>query len=109
MISTLDSTIRLFDKGNGQLLKSYTGHKNRDYRIRSCLGLSDSVIVSGSEDGYLYGWDLLEGTVVQKLKAHEGKVASVVAWNGDKSQWASAGTDGMSTLMWKMHECITLI
>ena len=82
------------DKGNGQLLQSYRGHTNKDYRIRSCLGMADSVVISGSEDGNLYAWDLLEGKVVEKLEAHGGKVASAVACNGAKKEWASAGADG---------------
>ena len=82
------------DKGNGQLLQSYRGHTNNDYRIRSCLGMADSMVISGSEDGKLYVWDLLEGRAIEKLSAHDGKVASAVAWNGVKKEWASAGADG---------------
>ncbi len=93
LVSTLDSTIRLMDKGNGNLLQSYRGHANKDYRIRSCLGLGDSVVVSGSEDGHIYAWDLLGGKVIQKLKAHDGKVASAVAFNAVRKEWASAGVD----------------
>lgn len=98
LISSLDSPIRLFDKGNGQLLKSYTGHTTKNYRIRSCLGLADSVVLSGSEDGFIFAWDVLDGRVLDRLKAHEGKVISTVAWNGRKKQWASGGTDGMKTI-----------
>ena len=94
LVSTLDSTIRLMDKGSGQLLQSYKSHTNTEYRIRSCLGLSDAVAVSGSEDGCIYAWDVLEGTVMEKLKAHGGKVVSAVAWNGRGKEWASAGVDG---------------
>ena len=85
------------DKGNGQMLQFYKSHTNTDYRIRSCLGLADSVVVSGSEDGSLYAWDVLEGKVIEKLESvHGGKVASAVAWNGNgaRKEWASAGTDG---------------
>lgn len=82
------------DKGNGQLLQSYRGHTNKDYRIRSCLGMADAVVISGSEDGKLYAWDLLEGKVIEKLEAHGGKVASAVTCNGAKKEWASAGVDG---------------
>ena len=95
LVSTLDSTIRLMDKGNGQLLQSFTGHKNSKYRIRSCLGLADSVVISGSEDGQLYAWDVLEGTVIEKLEAHDSKVASAVTCNGVRKEWASAGVDGV--------------
>ena len=82
------------DKGNGQLLQSYRGHTNKDYRIRSRLGVADSVVVSGSEDGKVFAWDLLEGKVIEKLEAHGGKVASAVAFNGVKREWSSAGSDG---------------
>ena len=85
------------DKGNGQLLQSYQGHTNTDYRIRSCLGMADSVVVSASEDGQLYAWDLLEGKVIEKIPAHGEKVAGAVAFNGTKKEWASAGVDGKSS------------
>jgi len=78
------------------MLQSYKGHINTEYRIRSCLGLADAVILSGSEDGHIYVWDLLEGKVIEKIKSHDGKVASAVAWNGTKKEWASAGVDGKS-------------
>ena len=94
LISTLDSTIRLMDKGNGQLLQSYRGHTNTEYRIRSTLGMADSMVISGSEDGKLYAWDLLGGKVIETMEAHEGKVASAVACNGVKKEWVSAGVDG---------------
>lgn len=94
LVSTLDSTIRLMDKGNGKMLQSYKGHTNGDYRIRSCLGLADAVVVSGSEDGQIYAWDLLEGSVIQTLGAHDGKVVSAVAFNAARKEWASAGVDG---------------
>ena len=50
--------------------------------------------MSGSENGKLYAWDLLEGEVIQNFEAHNGKVASAVAYNGVKKEWASAGVDG---------------
>ena len=114
LVSTLDSTIRLMDKGNGQMLQCYRGHGNKDYRIRSCLGLADAVVVSGSEDGEIYAWDLLEGKVIDKLKAHDGKVASALAFSGARKEWASAGVDGafgvvssdhIYLLKWDRHRC----
>lgn len=104
LVSTLDGTIRLMDKGNGQLLQSYRGHANTEYRIRSCLGMGDGVVVSGSEDGAVYAWDMLEGNVMEKMDAaHGGKVVSAVAWNGafGKKEWASAGGDG-KVCIWSM-------
>lgn len=100
LVSTLDSTVRLIDKENGQLLQSYKGHVNMDFRIRSCLGMTDTVVISGSEDGHLFAWDLLEGTVIAKLDAHDGKVASAVAFNRASVEWASAGVNGQIPLLY---------
>ncbi|KAL8890899.1 MAG: hypothetical protein Q9215_001976 [Flavoplaca cf. flavocitrina] len=94
LVSTLDSVIRLMDKSNGRMLQSYKGHTNTDYRIRSSLGLGDSIVVSGSEDGKIYIWDVLEGKMVETMIAHERKVASAVSCCNSRKEWASAGTDG---------------
>ncbi|MCJ1225604.1 hypothetical protein MMC12_002253 [Toensbergia leucococca] len=101
LVSTLDSTIRLMDKSNGQMLQSFKGHTNKDFRVRSCLGLADAVVISGSEDGEIYAWDVLEGKVIDKLQAHGGKVASAVASNPARKEWASAGVDG-TVAVWGM-------
>ncbi|KAI4097419.1 MAG: hypothetical protein LQ339_006737 [Xanthoria mediterranea] len=101
LVSTLDSFIRLMDKSNGQILQSYKGHINTDYRIRSCLGLADSIVISGSEEGKIYVWDLLEGKLAETLTAHDGKVASAVSCCSPRKEWASAGTDGTVSI-WGM-------
>lgn len=90
--------MRLIDKENGHMLQSYEGHVNKDFRIRSCLGMADTVVISGSEDGHLFAWDLLEGTMIAKLVAHDGKVASAVAFNKASMEWASAGVNGQINL-----------
>ncbi|KAI9818367.1 MAG: hypothetical protein M1826_001389 [Phylliscum demangeonii] len=95
LVSTLDNTIRLLDRGNGALLQSYQGHRNTDFRIRSCLALHDAFVVSGSEDGKIYVWDLLDGKVVKQLDAHAGKVASAVVVNDVRKEWLSAGVNGL--------------
>lgn len=102
LVSTLDSTLRLIDRDNGQLLQIYKGHVNKDFRIRSCLGMADTVVISGSEDGHLLAWDLLEGSVIAKLAAHDGKVASAVAFNRASMEWASAGVNGHIPLLYSV-------
>ena len=39
---------------------SYKGHKNSDYKLDSCLSHDDAHVVSGSEDGRVCFWDLVE-------------------------------------------------
>ena len=71
------------------------------------MGLNDAVVVSGSEDGGIYAWDVLEGEVAERFKGgeggvHGGKVVSCVTWNKGAGVgagrgggvWASGGADG---------------
>jgi len=106
LVSTLDSTIRLMDRANGKLLQSFkaSDYVNTSYRIRSTLGLNDSVVVSGSENGTIFVWDLLEGSVKHRLRhnSEEGSknakkdVVSAVAFCWARKEWVSAGGDGKS-------------
>jgi mitogen-activated protein kinase organizer 1 len=115
LASSLDSTVRLMDRGNGQLLKAYRdgGFVNKELRVRSTLGLNDSVVVSGSDDGMVYVWDLLEGEVLHSFKHSEmremkksgnamvGKrdVVGAVTFCERRKEWASAGGDG-NVVVW---------
>eukprot|EP01095_Lingulamoeba_sp_RSL-Kostka_P006794 TRINITY_DN2150_c0_g1_i1.p1 TRINITY_DN2150_c0_g1~~TRINITY_DN2150_c0_g1_i1.p1 ORF type:complete len:304 (-),score=51.23 TRINITY_DN2150_c0_g1_i1:237-1148(-) len=72
LTTCLDQTLRLLDKHSGELLNEYSGHVNEDYKLNSCLNFDDSYVISGSEDGYIYYWDLVEeNQVVKRLKAHK--------------------------------------
>ncbi|KAF1954090.1 WD40 repeat-like protein [Byssothecium circinans] len=119
LVSSLDSTVRLMDRGNGQLLKAYRDEAfvNTDLRVRSTLGLNDSVVVSGSDDGMVFAWDLLEGECLHKFRHAEmrevkGKgtadrvkekkdFVSAVAFCKTRKEWASAGGDG-NVVVWGM-------
>lgn len=46
----------------------YSGHKNLDYRIEAGILSSNNEVVSGSEDGNLYIWDLVSGLVLSRLE-----------------------------------------
>jgi len=98
LVSTLDSTIRLFDKSNGSLLQTFKGHLNTEYRIRSCLGAADKYVVSGSEDGRFMTWDLVSGKVVSQEPAHDGRVVTCVSYHPSKRQALTSGVDGIVTV-----------
>ncbi|BFZ60031.1 WD repeat-containing protein 83 [Saitoella coloradoensis] len=98
LVTTLDSTLRLLDTSQGTLLQSYKGHKNSEYRIQSCLGKNEEFVVSGSEDGNVYVWDLLEGGAVSKVTCHDGKVVSGVSFHPKENQMLTCGTDGTVTV-----------
>uniref|UniRef100_F1L6P4 WD repeat domain-containing protein 83 n=1 Tax=Ascaris suum TaxID=6253 RepID=F1L6P4_ASCSU len=79
LASTKDGFVRLLDKLNGQLLADYTGHKNKEYRIESCLLSTDAHVVSGSEDGNLFIWNLIDMSIILQLQHPHPVVHSVSA------------------------------
>jgi mitogen-activated protein kinase organizer 1 len=89
----MDSRIRLLDKANGQLLAEFKGHSNTQFRITNCFGDNDSYVIGGSEDGNVYVWDLLEGTVVANLENHE-KSITTVQHNPKRKEFISGSLDG---------------
>lgn len=118
LVSSLDSTVRLMDRTNGQLLKTYSDDAfvNKDLRVRSTLGLNDSVVISGSDNGMIFAWDVLGGEALHRFKHSEmrevkgkglaqatGKrdVVSAVTFCKTRREWVSAGGDG-SVIVWGM-------
>jgi mitogen-activated protein kinase organizer 1 len=120
LVGALDSTVRLMDRTNGELLKAYNDvtFVNKEFRVRSTLGLNDSVVVSGSDDGMVFVWDIMGGECLHKFKHSEmreavgkgglagqakGKkdVVSAVAFCKTRREWASAGGDG-NVVVWGM-------
>ncbi|XP_013396649.1 WD repeat domain-containing protein 83 [Lingula anatina] len=82
--SSLDNTLRLLDKATGELLNEYVGHKNVQYKIDSCLSSSDTHILSGSEDGKVYVWDLVEGKLLKTLD-HGTKTVHSLSYHPSES------------------------
>jgi mitogen-activated protein kinase organizer 1 len=125
LVGGLDNTVRLMDRDNGALLKSYKAEvwKNDEFRVRSCFGGNERWVVCGNEevsgpDGEVMVWDTLNGDVVERIRVEgspddgkkkigrDGKekerqnVISCVAWkeDGRGDQWCCAGTDGIVTV-----------
>ncbi|PVU98403.1 hypothetical protein BB560_005678, partial [Smittium megazygosporum] len=91
--SSLDNTIRLLDKSDGTLLNSFTGHSNKQYRLKSCFDKNDEFVFSGSEDSSIYIWEMLSGNVVNVLNAHSNIVCSVDV-SPDNLRLASSSVNG---------------
>lgn len=60
-------------------MKTYTGHVNRTYCLFTCFGFGADesgaerkAVISGSEDGKVYIWDLQSRKVLQVLDGHRG-------------------------------------
>uniref|UniRef100_A0A671UFL6 WD repeat domain-containing protein 83 n=1 Tax=Sparus aurata TaxID=8175 RepID=A0A671UFL6_SPAAU len=75
--SSLDSTVRLLDKSTGEMLGEYKGHKMKGYKLDCCLSSKDTHVLSCSEDGHVYCWDLVEGSLTLKLPVGKAVVQSL--------------------------------
>ena len=100
LVATLDEKIRLIDKANGQLLQTFSGHINKEYRLRSVLGFSDAYAVCGSEDGHLCIWEVLGGRLAHNMACHDGRVVTSASVHPRGTQMISSGTDG-SIIVWE--------
>ena len=96
---TLDNSIRLWNYIDGRCVKTYQGHRNEKYSLGGSFGTygpsSDkyAFIVSGSEDGSIWLWDVGTKTILQRVEnAHEGVVFSVDP-HPDRPWLVSGGAD----------------
>uniref|UniRef100_A0A8C9PJP4 WD repeat domain-containing protein 83 n=1 Tax=Spermophilus dauricus TaxID=99837 RepID=A0A8C9PJP4_SPEDA len=55
----------------------YTGHQNKQYKLDCCLSERDTHVVSCSEDGKVFFWDLVEGSLALALPVGPGVVQSL--------------------------------
>jgi len=96
----LDNEVRLLDKTTCELLNEYKGHKNCNYKIDCIFSQDDAVIVSGSEDGLVYIWDLVESKILAKLKGHFGQVTAL-SYHPNGSALLSGSADS-NIRLWKL-------
>ncbi|KAG9509784.1 WD repeat domain-containing protein 83, partial [Fragariocoptes setiger] len=104
MVSSLNGIVRMVDRETGQLLSEYRGHKNASYKTEIALAKNDSVIVSGSEDGKIYCWDVVSKDIKQVLKASPNPMSVVnsVSYSQSKDQLLTAC--GKNIKLWNLIE-----
>ena len=93
LVACLSQSLHLSEIATGTVLKSYTGHVNRDYKIECGVTFDDQHVVSGSEDGSLFIWNLLNGQQKRSMKAHY-KCLSSLSCHPSKDIVVTASADG---------------
>lgn len=115
LIGSLDSTVRLMDRSNGQMLASFGSSpsstpsattsttttttspefKNTLYRSQVAFGHGESVVLAGDETGRLWAWDIVSGRPLSNIpKIHE-KVITWIEHHPEKDdEMLTASADG---------------
>uniref|UniRef100_A0A3P9HCZ0 WD repeat domain-containing protein 83 n=1 Tax=Oryzias latipes TaxID=8090 RepID=A0A3P9HCZ0_ORYLA len=96
LTGSVDGRVRRYDLRMGQL---YKGHKMKGYKLDCCLSNRDTHVLSCSEDGHVYCWDLVEGSlslkllvgtaVVQSLSFHPSETRLLTAMEGRVQVWSA--------------------
>lgn len=90
LTSVLANKIYLFDKTNGELLNEFSGHLNKSYQLENCMNNDSNEIISGSEDGHVYVWDLIGANVKYKLKHSNSNTVHSLSYHPDSDKLLSA-------------------
>ncbi|CAA3031199.1 WD repeat domain-containing 83 [Olea europaea subsp. europaea] len=93
LASCLDSTLRLLDRSSGELLQEYKGHTCKSFKMDCCLTNTDAYVTGGSEDGFIYFWDLVDASVISSFRAHVSVVTSV-SYHPKENCMITASVDG---------------
>ncbi|KAF4319806.1 hypothetical protein G195_004769 [Phytophthora kernoviae 00238/432] len=93
----LDGSIRVIEKANGTEVKSYRGHIVQDYKLDCGFSNDGAFVLSGSEDGKIYWWDLLDATNAHSISAHN-KPVRALACHPESSMFVTGCIDGSAKI-----------
>lgn len=91
LISYNDDDLYVCRTDTCQVVHSYKGHRNKK-TIKGCAWFGDNYVLSGSDDGHIYGWDLESEHIVCFLKA-DNEVVNCLCVHPNLPVLASAGFD----------------
>lgn len=89
------ATVRLMDITTGKLLRDYSGHRHDSFKIEACFESNNQQsIVSGSEEGTLYHWDVVSGQLLDTTRSAHTKAIASISYHPTMNIFLSASYDG---------------
>ncbi|TXT13713.1 hypothetical protein VHUM_01080 [Vanrija humicola] len=92
LVASLDGKLRLFDRSNGSVLQTFSGHNCSTQRSKPAFARGEGSVLAGDEDGRLWSWSVLDGAGVSRA-AHSRGVTTVLAHANGK-EVITASLDG---------------
>lgn len=93
--SSKDNSNRMWDIRMSKAVARFKGHQNTSKNfVRASFGPRESVVIGGSEDGFVYLWDAATTNLLAKLGPAEGPVYRA-EWNARQSLLASCSHDAI--------------
>ena len=104
--NNLSPSLVLLELQSGRVLQTYKEHANSQFKISNGFSHDDSIVVTGTEDGHIVMYDLVEGAKRLKFgrdndKGHStGSVVTAVAWHPTENLLLSSDSEG-KVILWK--------
>jgi len=100
-----DNSNRLWDVRLARPIRRFKGHQNTSKNfVRASFGPDESLIVGGSEDGFVYIWDAATGEILQRLGSYSldshTDIAYRAVWNARQSLLVSCSHDCSVKTWW---------
>lgn len=100
LVSFNDDDLVVCGTDTCQILHRYRGHRNKK-TINGCCWFGDNFVLSGSDDGHIYGWDLESEHIVCFLEGDRG-VVNCLCVHPSLPILASSGLDH-DVKIWEPH------
>lgn len=79
LATCIGGKIQLLELSSGRIVQSYVGHVNTSYKLESVISSDQKHVISGSEDGQLYVWNIITGKVVSHHQAHTRSLSALAS------------------------------
>jgi len=102
-----DREIKQWDYEKQLLIRTFSGHSG--YVSSLCTNSEETLLFSGSSDGYLRVWDLVSGKCLKEIVAHEGHIQNLeifqlpISGISGKKYFLLSGSTDRTVKLWDLE------
>jgi mitogen-activated protein kinase organizer 1 len=101
VVSCSDGTIKLIDKDTGELLGEYEGLSKSDFCLESSVNFDDTMVLSGSNDGRIWVWNLISRKIVMYLSDKTSVEHPIISIGVHPTKNNFLAANGSDILLWE--------